>query len=563
MIKEIKPQTNACTESHSRSGRWLLTVILLTAVFGGPLLESFGFQEDTESNRNWASRNHPMTEEQVVKLFCTSRLAVTSLHDFEDVQVLIANVFQTFSFERVLVLLEGSAKSSAACENAIGVVKLLQVLQWTEDFRNQQMDSGLGMTQDDLDRFLKSYLKGMSECFTRFELAAKNGSKDATINLHLMVEVFNRINDSNPSWNGSILDEQLKTDEAHLPIVKQELRKIVLQVMNHLKNQEEIQTGFRTLINEGYWPALEAELRNYYSQNVALPELEKLALRLSESSEADEIALLVAAGALTQAAQEVGKKPMSKILSITQNGSRKGLWNAFWLEAEFHRLNQDNKNYKLAIERGAQVGEPMCLLRHGEACFVVQDYGKSHIFLSQAFEKGIIEATCYLGWMSEQGLGTAPDFSKALEFYQTGYNNQIPECAERIGQLYLMGTLKAAVMQLDYQIEGLPQLPEPNPIEKQNMANLASAQVYLEKASEFYLAKGDEHQAKLLSETVSKLRHLHETLAFAPTARAYGEWDLEKEDFLLERRFERMIELRDQDRREVEKRNEMLNRDVP
>jgi hypothetical protein len=560
VINEHEPTSTTGVEWYSKSRIWLLSAIILGTVLGAPRLASFGCQSRNESDQNWASRNHPTTDDQVIKLFCKSRLSVASLHDFDDIQVLIANVFRERPFEKVLELLEPSAKNSAVCENAMGVVQLLKLNQWAEDTRSQQIASGEGITQDDLDRYLKTYLEGLSKCFKCFEKAAKSGSKDAMINLQMMADLVSRINDVNPSWNGSVPSDQLEANGADLSIEKQQLRRLALQLLTLLERQEQIRTSVDALINDGYWPALEADLRSGYATNSPLAELEKRALRLSEAKGADEISQLVAAGALIQAAQASGQRPVNKILPLAQNGAREGLWNANWLEAEFHRLNQDAVNFKLAIERGAKVGEPMCLLRQGEACFVAQDYDKSQLLLSQALEKGLIEATCYLGWMSEQGLGTAQDFSKALEYYQTGYNNKIPECAERIGQLYLMGTLKATAMQLDYQIEGLPQLPEPNPLEKQTLANLASAQVYLEKASEFYYAQGDEQQAKSLSETVVKLRRLHETLTFAPTARAYGEWDLEKEDFLLERRFERMIELRDQDRREVERRNEKLNR---
>ncbi len=93
------------------------------------------------------------------------------------------------------------------------------------------------------------------------------------------------------------------------------------------------------------------------------------------------------------------------------------------------------------------------------------------------------------------------------------------------------------------------------------MSNLTYARVYFEKASKLYADSGNQNSAYIIDQMLTSLDKELEKVSTAHLKRAC-DWDTQQSDFQLDRQFQQMIDRRNQDRIDTERRHERIDRHI-
>ncbi len=126
---------------------------------------------------DWVSRNRPTSDQQLVQLFLTPRVAAVTLHSFDDVDLLIGKSLEGRNIDRVLELFERRVSESGDLENAYGIMQLQAANSWAADFKQQLQELPIPTSQEILDDFYSQFPERLVACHASFDRASQRGSK--------------------------------------------------------------------------------------------------------------------------------------------------------------------------------------------------------------------------------------------------------------------------------------------------------------------------------------------------------------------------------------------------
>jgi len=500
--------------------------------------------------------------DSLLSLFSKPRFAVIYLTEGEDLQKQLSEAIHARNFEELLIKYPVAPEGSLEEQNAGLVLRMHTLSLQTElDWKqlNQRASAeSRSMSPEEHDLGLSNHLRRMKEITEGFRRLSRQGLMEGTLNHFAMLHIIKQTADSMGDWNGSY---GANIDVARLGSSKKVLRGEVEQLVALLEVEDKVSNAVGELSRQNHWPAIETAIRHAIQAGKGPDAIQDLVDRLAECKGLDAHAYDYLARSQFHLALSQTRTPPKSVPRFARLAVDGGVLSAYGTLYDYHHSQGELTQARKIIEEGTTAGQRECIFKLGCLKFVDNEYLAAEKLLSQALAAGVADATVLLGIIYETGGGgVRQDAAKALEYFHQGLAANVPEATEKIGLLYFNGTLNAEIPKLDYQIPGVPRLPEPTHAEKQRIANYIHASIYMSSAAKLYAERGDtvaSERARNISKIVEKAAY--ELNAQAMTGAVSPNWTAE-DDYRLNRSFERQIENRDQMRRETEERNRRYDR---
>lgn len=492
-----------------------------------------------------------------LKLFATPRFGVMALTDGFVCKEKLDEVFRKHSLDELVATIESRGaiqKGSLEKQNGAVVLNVMDAAIKLDLARKKITQKAVRenrkVTDEELKKVAHDYLVLIIEAASHFDRLSTQGCRAAVLNLLSITEHCERFEQADSMNPGS---NNLRNDFSRWKLTlpnQQILKKLVT-------DKPQMEQKVAEMVTKGYWPAIEFQMRRKIAAFEDYHEIRSLAEQLVDQRNADAIANGFSADILLKISRQKNEPLSEKIEAAARQAISLGLNTGYLQLFNYYVEKRDVANAQAALEQGSEANERFCNFKLAFVRYSEERYEEARKLFQKAMELGVPEATVYLGMMFETGQGGPKNFKQAIEIYRRGARSNVAAAMERMGIFYALNRVQAPVPDLEYQIEGVPRLPEPTFEQKQVLANLTMAQLLFEKAAHVYKSRKENENAQ----RVTRLGALAEAQAKEINASIFQldstrlerwqEWDNRR----LDRSFERQIERRNEYRREIERRN--------
>ncbi len=500
--------------------------------------------------------------------FLSPRFAVLILADDVEFQQQLQCVLNRENFREVIEELSINGNQSLALQNVLTVANV-HSMQWEfEAFRSRveqkAIDEKRHVTEEELDHGLLEHVQRTRSISEAFRQTAQQGLVEAKINFLTMLRAIDLVNQSMPTWNGTI-GENISIE--NLSVEKQQLHSEVIKLLELRKYGEEAKREVDLLVANGYWPAIEGELRALVQTNAGVSKIETLTDKLSRADELDSISNACVATHLLRVALAKKETPPLGVMQFAEKARQQGSLEAYRVLFDYYIATGNDAKAEQVLSQGSDAGQLDCIFKMACRYYAKCEYVRARDLFVEALSRGVAVSTVYLGMIYEiGGEGVNKEMAEAIAYYNQGAAANIPEAIERIGHLYATDVLEAEVAKLDYQIPGWPRIPEPTAQQEQRLANLYRASARFESASKEYKKQGDDLSVQRVTQysqfAKAEIGSINASVYGLPKQSDIQNWH-ERDNRRLDRNFELQIDLRNQDRLDTEERNrrydKMLN----